>query len=131
MDDDTVPYGLYECDQCGACCKGTVIVEADYLDTRREPRLIADVQVGPYREPARTGRRRQDRFARLRYGQAVCRFLMPRQSLHDLHYAAKRLRRLRGRQRAVPGVHGLNWASSRCVPTSLKHQFRPCRDHRR
>jgi Fe-S-cluster containining protein len=45
MDDEVVPYGMYECDQCGACCKGTVIVEADYLDTRREPRsLNADVQ---------------------------------------------------------------------------------------
>lgn len=45
MDDEVVPYGLYECDQCGACCKGTVIVEADYLDTRREPQLLqADVQ---------------------------------------------------------------------------------------
>jgi Fe-S-cluster containining protein len=52
MDDDTVPYGLYECDQCGACCKGTVIVEADYLDVRREPRLI-QLQVGPYRTTQR------------------------------------------------------------------------------
>jgi Fe-S-cluster containining protein len=48
MDEGIVPYGLYQCDQCGACCKGTVIVEADYLDTRREPRLI-QLQVGPYR----------------------------------------------------------------------------------
>jgi Fe-S-cluster containining protein len=45
MDDESVPYGLYTCDQCGACCKGTVIVEADYLDARREPRLIL-LQVG-------------------------------------------------------------------------------------
>ena len=50
MDDDAeqVPYGHYECDQCGACCRGTFIVEADYLDARREPRLL-DPQVGPYR----------------------------------------------------------------------------------
>lgn len=30
----------YECDQCGACCAGTLIVEADILDVLREPRLI-------------------------------------------------------------------------------------------
>ena len=34
----------YECDCCGACCKGTLIVEANYLDVLREPRLLdADV----------------------------------------------------------------------------------------
>jgi Fe-S-cluster containining protein len=30
----------YECDQCGACCQGYLIVEADELDLLREPRLI-------------------------------------------------------------------------------------------
>lgn len=30
----------YECDKCGACCKGTLIVEADDLDVLREPRII-------------------------------------------------------------------------------------------
>lgn len=45
MDEEQVPYGLYECDRCGACCKGTVMVDADYLDTRREPRLL-DAEVG-------------------------------------------------------------------------------------
>lgn len=30
----------FECDKCGACCKGTLIVEADDLDVFREPRLI-------------------------------------------------------------------------------------------
>lgn len=30
----------YECDKCGACCQGTLIVEADALDILREPRLI-------------------------------------------------------------------------------------------
>ena len=47
MDDDMeqVQFGRYECDQCGACCKGTFIVEADYLDVRREPRVI-ELQVG-------------------------------------------------------------------------------------
>ncbi|REJ72336.1 MAG: hypothetical protein DWQ29_21385 [Planctomycetota bacterium] len=29
----------YECDQCGACCRGHLIVEADILDVLREPRL--------------------------------------------------------------------------------------------
>jgi Fe-S-cluster containining protein len=50
MDDDTeqVSYGRYECDQCGACCKGTFIVEVDYLDARRDPRLL-DQQIGSYR----------------------------------------------------------------------------------
>lgn len=33
-----VPH--YECDNCGACCKGNLIVEADDLDVLREPRLI-------------------------------------------------------------------------------------------
>jgi len=30
----------YECDKCGACCQGYLIVEADELDVLREPRLI-------------------------------------------------------------------------------------------
>jgi Fe-S-cluster containining protein len=30
----------YECDKCGACCKGSLIVEADELDVLREPRLV-------------------------------------------------------------------------------------------
>jgi len=49
MDDDMeqVPFGRYKCDQCGACCKGTFIVEVDYLDARRELRLL-ELQVGPY-----------------------------------------------------------------------------------
>ena len=29
----------YECDQCGACCKGTLVVEADCLDFEREPKI--------------------------------------------------------------------------------------------
>lgn len=34
----------YECDRCGACCRGTLIVEAYYLDALREPRILdADV----------------------------------------------------------------------------------------
>jgi len=29
----------YDCDQCGACCKGTLIVEADWYDLEREPAI--------------------------------------------------------------------------------------------
>jgi hypothetical protein len=102
MDDDTVPYGLYECDQCGACCKGTVIVEADYLDVRREPRLI-QLQVGPYRT---TQRELEDdgKIVLLACGtDKPCPCLDADESLHDLHHSAQHLRRLRSRQRKVPG----------------------------
>ena len=30
----------YDCDKCGACCKGSLIVEADDLDVLREPRIV-------------------------------------------------------------------------------------------
>ena len=30
----------YECDCCGACCQGHLIVQAEWLDVVREPRLI-------------------------------------------------------------------------------------------
>lgn len=30
----------FECDRCGACCRGTLIVEADELDVLREPLLL-------------------------------------------------------------------------------------------
>ena len=30
----------YECDKCGACCQGHLIVQAEDLDVLREPRLI-------------------------------------------------------------------------------------------
>ncbi len=34
----------YECDRCGACCRGVLIVEAYHLDALREPRILdADV----------------------------------------------------------------------------------------
>ncbi len=29
----------YECDQCGACCQGALIVEATWLDLKREPKI--------------------------------------------------------------------------------------------
>jgi Fe-S-cluster containining protein len=31
----------FECDRCGACCRGTLIVEAYELDILREPLLLA------------------------------------------------------------------------------------------
>ena len=34
------PPPRYECDQCGACCNGSLIVETDEIDLMREPRLI-------------------------------------------------------------------------------------------
>lgn len=34
----------YECDRCGACCSGRLIVEAEWLDAVREPKVLtADV----------------------------------------------------------------------------------------
>lgn len=30
----------FECDKCGACCKGSLIVEAEELDVLREPRIV-------------------------------------------------------------------------------------------
>jgi Fe-S-cluster containining protein len=30
----------FECDKCGACCNGSLIVEVEDLDVIREPRLI-------------------------------------------------------------------------------------------
>lgn len=30
----------YECDKCGACCNGQLIVEADWVDLSRVPRLL-------------------------------------------------------------------------------------------
>jgi Fe-S-cluster containining protein len=62
----------YNCDCCGACCRGTLIVEAYYLDALREPRILdADV----------TGRKRpledlndEDRCIILAAG-LPCRFL--------------------------------------------------------
>ena len=36
--------GKRKCDCCGACCRGMLIVEADWLDALREPRILgADV----------------------------------------------------------------------------------------
>ncbi|MGC3971608.1 MAG: YkgJ family cysteine cluster protein [Pirellulales bacterium] len=37
---DSSTSGRYVCDNCGACCKGHLIVEVEDLDIMREPRLI-------------------------------------------------------------------------------------------
>ena len=31
---------IYECDHCGACCRGTLLVEAYEIDALREPLLL-------------------------------------------------------------------------------------------
>ena len=36
----SLPLPRYECDQCGACCNGSLIVETDEIDLMRESRLI-------------------------------------------------------------------------------------------
>ena len=38
--DNLLPVLRYECDHCGACCKGPLLVECDDIDVQREPRLI-------------------------------------------------------------------------------------------
>ena len=40
MPEQFEPASEFVCDQCGACCKGHLIVEAESLDVLREPRLI-------------------------------------------------------------------------------------------
>ena len=78
MDEETVPYGLYQCDQCGACCKGTVIVEADYLDTRREPKLLV-AQVGSCRVSQRELEEDVGKIVLLACGlDKPCAFISPR-----------------------------------------------------
>ncbi len=38
---NATPKLRYECDCCGTCCQGHLIVETDILDVLREPRLVA------------------------------------------------------------------------------------------
>lgn len=67
----------YECDKCGACCQGTLIVEADEIDVLREPRLIeADRYYAPLGVEKSLELLRADvgRAVILACGQA-CRFL--------------------------------------------------------
>lgn len=49
----SLPFEKFRCDNCGACCK-TLIVEADYLDAMREPRLY-EIFVGEKTDLRRGG----------------------------------------------------------------------------
>ena len=40
MSEHSESAGAFVCDQCGACCKGHLIVGAEWVDVIREPRLI-------------------------------------------------------------------------------------------
>ena len=40
----------YECDRCGACCAGHLIVEAYHVDVLREPRLEPVDNIGSDKE---------------------------------------------------------------------------------
>lgn len=35
----------YECDRCGACCSGVLIIEIQHLDVVREPKLLAHAEL--------------------------------------------------------------------------------------
>lgn len=62
----------YECDLCGACCRGTLIVEAYYLDALREPRILDADVTG--RKPALDDLDDESRCVLLACG-LPCRFL--------------------------------------------------------
>lgn len=36
---------IYECDHCGACCTGNLIIEADPMDVLREPRIASECKI--------------------------------------------------------------------------------------
>ncbi len=63
----------YRCDCCGACCQGTLIVEADYLDVLREPALL-DADIGGRRLTIEELAEDDGRCILLAAGQA-CQFL--------------------------------------------------------
>lgn len=47
----------YECDRCGACCGGQLIIEADCVDAEREPRLLehTNLTLDQLQEPTEHG----------------------------------------------------------------------------
>lgn len=68
----------YECDQCGACCKGSLIIEADDLDVMREPRLIdADAHHRGKSVPQMVYEIQHDFKAIYLSGGSPCAFLNP------------------------------------------------------
>ena len=68
----------FECDRCGACCRGPLIVEADELDVPREPQLLT-ADIGPWcasKSPDEIHRHLEQEFACLVIaGNQPCRFL--------------------------------------------------------
>ena len=65
----------FECDCCGACCKGKLIVEADYIDVLREPRLLDADVTG--RHPTLDELADDDGRCILLAANQACRFLSP------------------------------------------------------
>ncbi len=65
----------YECDLCGACCRGTLIVEAYSLDALREPRILGADVTG--RRPTLDELADDDGRCILLAANQACRFLSP------------------------------------------------------
>jgi Fe-S-cluster containining protein len=66
----------YECDRCGACCKGHLIVEAYEVDVLREPRLISADSHNAGQSLEQAMRELQDEFkCVLVAGGQACKFL--------------------------------------------------------
>ncbi|HQZ65537.1 MAG TPA: hypothetical protein PLY87_10700 [Planctomycetaceae bacterium] len=87
----------FECDKCGACCQGSLIVEADDLDVMREPRLIAGDESQGDRSVEQVVREIQTegKIVLLACGSA-CAFPCGRQSLFDLSHSPELLCRHAG-----------------------------------
>ena len=65
----------YQCDCCGACCRGTLIVEAYYLDALRDPAILdADVRG---RRPTMAELSADDGRCIVLAANQPCRFLAP------------------------------------------------------
>ena len=69
----------HECDQCGACCKGRLLVEAYALDLRREPKLLqASIGSWTAEMPMQTAMEELDQEGKciiIAGGENACRFL--------------------------------------------------------
>ena len=68
----SLPFADFECDKCGACCRG-LIIEADWCDAQREPRLY---EIDPSR-PVNRGKLRDGERIILLYDEKkhTCSFL--------------------------------------------------------
>lgn len=40
-----IDVGQFDCDSCGACCQGVLIIEISQLDVVREPRLLEHAEL--------------------------------------------------------------------------------------